>query len=58
MQKEKTARIQLAISPTDKALFERAAKAEKLSLSAWLRIVAEKAARKVVGTKDGTRPTV
>lgn len=58
MEKEKTARIQLALSPSDKSLFERAAKAEKLSLSAWIRIVAEKAAKKVVGTKGDTRPTV
>jgi uncharacterized protein (DUF1778 family) len=58
MQESKTARIQMVLSPKEKELFVRAAKVEGLSLSAWLRYVVTKAARKALGTKDGTRPTV
>ena len=58
MKDGKTARIQIVLSDKEKELFVRAARKESLSLSAWIRYVAVKAARKVVGTKDGTEPTV
>ena len=58
MDISKTARIQMALTEKEKELFVRAAQKEGLSLSAWIRYVAVKAARKVIGTKDGTEPTV
>jgi uncharacterized protein (DUF1778 family) len=55
MEKLKTERINLVVSPGDKSLFEKAAKEVGLSLSSWLRTVALAAARKAGVTKDGTR---
>jgi len=55
MQNLKTERINLVVSESDKALFEAAAKEVGLSLSSWIRTVSLAAARKIVGTKDGTR---
>jgi uncharacterized protein (DUF1778 family) len=58
MIQSKSARVQMVLSPSEKELFMRAAEAEGLSLSAWVRYVVTKAAKKVLGTKDDTRPTV
>jgi len=55
MQKLKTDRINLVVSPSEKSLFEAAAKEVGLSLSSWIRTVCLASARKIVGTKDGTR---
>jgi uncharacterized protein (DUF1778 family) len=54
MDNQKTERINLVVSPSEKEMFERAAKECSLSLSSWLRTVALASARKVVGTKSGT----
>lgn len=56
METLKTDRIHVVVSPSEKDLFEKAAKEVGLSLSSWLRTVGIAAARRVViGTKDGTR---
>ena len=58
MQDLKAERINLVVSPSDKALFEAAAKEVGLSLSSWIRTVSLAAARKIVGTRGGTRISV
>lgn len=55
MEDLKTERINIVVSPSEKELFEKAAKECSLSLSSWLRTVALASARKVVVTKAGTR---
>lgn len=55
MQSLKTDRINLVVSPEEKALFEAAAKEVGLSLSSWIRTVALASAKKVVVTKSDTR---
>lgn len=56
MDQLKTDRINLVVSPSEKELFEKAAKEVGLSLSSWLRTIAIAAARRVViDTKDDTR---
>lgn len=55
MQNLKTERINLVVSPEEKALFEAAAKEVGLSLSSWIRTVSIASARKVVVTIPGTR---
>lgn len=59
MTKIKTEKVQVLMSPAEKALFERAAKEVGISLSSWMRTVALASARKIViDTKSDTRPTV
>jgi uncharacterized protein (DUF1778 family) len=54
MDSLKTERINLVVSPSEKELFEKAAKEVGLSLSSWIRTVALASARKIVVTKSGT----
>lgn len=58
MAREKTERVFLVVSPDEKALFGRASREVGLSLSSWIRAIALAEAKKVLGTKDDTRPTV
>lgn len=58
MAKEKTERLFLVVSPEEKALFGRASREVGLSLSSWIRAIALAEAKKVLVTKDDTRPTV
>ncbi len=55
MTENKTEKVQVLMSPAEKALFERAAKEVGISLSSWMRTVALASARKIVlDTKSGT----
>ena len=42
------------LTTAELAVIKRAAASEGLSLSTWIRVIAVKAAKKVVGTKSGT----
>lgn len=58
MANERTNRIQVLVSSSEKALIEQAAKAEGQSASSLLRTLGIKAARKAGVTISDTRPTV
>jgi hypothetical protein len=58
MQENKTSRVHFLASPKERSSYEAASEKEGMTLSQWLRWIANKAVKSAGVTNSDTRPTV